>query len=90
MGCDGDSLGAGEDLLTPPGACETFVAARGGCWNWNLNLCGFEANHGLPDLKDHNLLTDNYIRCGSLREQDRNFGAACRIDTMEGSEVCGK
>ena len=63
-GCDGGSLMRMGDLLTPLEACEMFVAAHhirrvvvvdcGDCWN--LNLCDFEAIHGLPHLKDLNNL----------------------------------
>ena len=59
FGFDGDS----EDLLTPE-VCEMFGAAHHirmvvvDCARdcWNLNLCDFEAIHGLPDLKDLNNL----------------------------------
>ena len=63
-GFDGDSLMRVGDLLTPSEACETSVAAHHirmvvvDCARdcWNLNLCDFEAIHGLPDLKDLNNL----------------------------------
>ena len=53
-----------EEAGLTPEACETFVVAHHirvvvvDCArdSWNLNLCDFEAIHGLPDLKDLNNL----------------------------------